>query len=89
MAGSFFPQGAPAFAKGEIVFTLEDGPVLGFERKFGNETIVCYFNMSSGRKRWQSRKACWKTLTGHGFEANLTDAQIVLPAWGAFFARVQ
>ena len=32
----------PALAKGEIEFTLEQGPVLGFERRFGNETLLCY-----------------------------------------------
>ncbi len=84
-----FRKEHPAFAKGEIAFTLEDGPVLGFERKFGNETIVCYFNMSSGPETVAKPAGALDVLTGHGFEASMAGEQIVLPAWGAFFARVQ
>ena len=84
-----FRKQHPAFAKGEIVFTREDGPVLGFERRHGNETIVCYFNMSSGPEAVAKPSGTLETLTGHGFEASLTGDQIVLPAWGVYFARIQ
>ena len=77
-----------ALSKGEIEFTLEQGPVLGFERRFGNETLLCFFNMSDTEQTVAAPETKFETLEGHGFSATLANKNIVIPAWNAFFARV-
>jgi alpha-glucosidase len=82
-----FRKAHPAFAKGDIAFLAEDGPVLGYERRYGNETLLCLFNMSPTSSSATLPAGQWDVLTGHGFESVLQDRQVELPAWGAFFAR--
>jgi alpha-glucosidase len=83
-----FRKQHPAFAKGEIDFIEESGPVLGFKRSFGNETVICYFNMTGEAATAQRPAGALQPLDGHGFEGRLAGDAIVLPAWGAFFARI-
>ena len=78
----------PALSKGDIHFTHEVGPVLGFERRFGNEVIVCYFNMSAAEQTIVAPAAELQVLDGHGFSGTIKNNEIVIPAWNAFFARI-
>lgn len=83
-----FRKQHPAFAKGEIEFIAESGPVLGFKRIFGNETIVCFFNMTGEGATARRPDGALQSLESHGFEGRMEGDAIVLPAWGAFFARI-
>ncbi|MEQ1403675.1 alpha-glucosidase family protein [Neorhizobium sp. Rsf11] len=82
-----FRKQHPAFAKGDILFLPEDGTVLGYERRHGNEIVLCVFNMSAAAAITELPVGEWEVLTGHGFESSLEDRRVELPAWGAFFAR--
>jgi alpha-glucosidase len=82
-----FRRQHPAFAKGDITFLPVHGNVLGYERSFGNETVLCLFNMSADPAVASLPEGDWTVLEGHGFDSE-TEAHIInLPAWGAFFAR--
>jgi alpha-glucosidase len=74
--------------KGDINFILEDGPVLGFERTYGNETIVCFFNMTDQEQTVARPEGALEVLDDHGFVGDVKDKNIVIPAWNAFFACV-
>lgn len=78
-----------AFAKGDIAFLAYEAPLLGFERKLGNETILCLFNMSADTVTTVKPAAKLELLDGHGFGSALTGDTITLPAWSGFFARVE
>jgi alpha-glucosidase len=83
-----FRRGYPAFAKGEIEFVETKGSVLAFLRIFGNEKLYCLFNMSGEPVTKKLPRARLEVLEGHGFVFEITDNEINLPAWGAFFARL-
>jgi alpha-glucosidase len=76
-----------ALAKGEILFLPDNGSVLGYKRQYGNEVVLCMFNMGAAETVTELPAGEWEALTGHGFEAGLADRGVTLPAWGAFFAR--
>jgi alpha-glucosidase len=82
-----FRKQHPALAKGDILFLPEEGSVLGYKRQYGNETLLCLFNLSSTPVFTGIPIGDWETLTGHGFESRREGNQLELPAWGAFFAR--
>lgn len=82
-----FRKQHPAFAKGEIKFLAEDGAVLGYKRQYGNETVLCLFNMSAAETATELPTGDWEVLTGHGFDSGLEGRRVELPAWGAFFAH--
>jgi alpha-glucosidase len=84
-----FRKQYPAFAKGEIEFRAYEAPLLGFERTFGNETILCLFNMSGETVTAERPIERLDVLEGHGFGSQLTEDKITLPAWSGFFARVE
>ncbi|AYC99698.1 alpha-glucosidase family protein [Neorhizobium sp. NCHU2750] len=82
-----FRKAHPAFAKGEIAFRPMDEPLLAYERQYGNETILCLFNMSPNPVSGTLPLGEWEALEGHGFEAARDGKRVELTAWGAFFAR--
>jgi alpha-glucosidase len=82
-----FRKANPALSKGEISFLATEEPLLAYERQYGNETILCMFNMSPNSSSTKLPDGNWEVLEGHGFETPLDGSQIELPAWGAFFAR--
>ena len=77
----------PAFAKGRIAFPGSTEQVLAFTRSFGNETVLCLFNMSDEAQSIALPEGDWEALTGHGFSATVEGRMIHLPAWGGHFAR--
>lgn len=83
---AFRKQHSP-LSKGEIRFLASDEQLLAYERQYGNETILCMFNMSPTSLLAAMPDGNWEALEGHGFEAALQGREIDLPGWGAFFAR--
>ncbi len=78
----------PAFAKGEIEFMEPQDDVLLFVREYGNEKLLCVFNMSPAESNIVLPAGDWQALTGHGFVSNNYGDKIDMPAWGAYFARL-
>jgi alpha-glucosidase len=78
----------PAFAKGEIEFSESQEDALIFTREYGNEKILCVFNMSALETNVSLPAGEWQALTGHGFNSNNYGDKIDIPAWGAYFARL-
>jgi alpha-glucosidase len=82
-----FRKKYPAFAKGDIVFEFADDKTLGFTRIFGNEILLCVFNMTESDVVATLPEGAWEALEGHGFATKNEANNIKLPAWGAYFAR--
>ncbi|WP_111561719.1 alpha-glucosidase [Rhizobium sp.] len=83
-----FRKQHPAFAKGEIKFMEPQGDMLVFQREYGNEKLLCVFNMSATEALVALPEGNWQALTGHGFVSNNYGDKIDIPAWGAYFARL-
>ncbi|MET3853535.1 alpha-glucosidase [Rhizobium sp. OAE497] len=83
-----FRKQFPAFAKGEIAFAEPQGDALIFMREYGNEKLLCVFNMGAAETAVALPEGNWQALTGHGFTSNNYGGKIDIPAWGAYFARL-
>jgi alpha-glucosidase len=83
-----FRKQHPAFASGEIDFFPPQDDVLLYIRSFGNETILCVFNMSATQGAAELPEGNWQALAGHGFNSEHYGNKIDIPAWGAYFARL-
>ncbi|KAA0699548.1 alpha-glucosidase [Neorhizobium sp. P12A] len=83
-----FRKQYPAFAKGEIAFFEPQGDALLYTRTYGNETILCVFNMGAAETLTELPDGNWQALSGHGFASNNYGNKIDIPAWGAYFARL-
>jgi alpha-glucosidase len=83
-----FRKQHPAFAKGEIAFTEPQGDVLLFTREYGNEAVLCMFNMSATEAVATLPEGTWQALSGHGFASDNYGNKIDIPAWSAYFARL-
>lgn len=82
-----FRRGRPALVKGAVEFHTIGETALAYSRIFGDETVLCAFNMSPEAAALPLPSGDWTALEGHGFAAEVIDGNIKLPAWGAFFAR--
>jgi len=74
----------PALVRGDIAFVESNEPVLAFERAWKGERILCVFNFSN-RTASQPVASDWRSIDGHGFDAELEDGKIVLPPFGVWF----
>ncbi|PZU81093.1 MAG: alpha-glucosidase [Shinella sp.] len=83
-----FRRQHPAFAKGDIAFYPVDRNALLYSRTFGDETVLCVFNMSAEPATTTLPVGAWQALEGHGFTSKTADNKVELPAWGAYFARL-
>jgi len=83
-----FRKQYPAFAKGEIEFEDPQDDALVFTREYGNETLLCIFNMGPTETNVTLPAGEWQALAGHGFTSNNYGDKIDIPAWGAYFARL-
>ncbi|WFR95834.1 alpha-glucosidase family protein [Rhizobium tumorigenes] len=83
-----FRKQHPAFASGEISFYPPQDDVMLYTRTFGNETILCVFNMSASDGSAELPEGAWEALSGHGFASEIYGNKIDIPAWGAYFARL-
>jgi alpha-glucosidase len=61
--------------------------VFGLQRSGDGQRILALFNLTD-RPATVSMPTDCAQLIGHGFEARLEDGSVVLPPYGAFFARV-
>ena len=77
----------PALSKGQFMSLPVDDTVLGYKRQYGNETLVCLFNMSAGKVATDLPIGQWDMLVGHGFDSRVEGNRVELPPWGAYFAR--
>ncbi|MDJ0685673.1 MAG: alpha glucosidase [Alphaproteobacteria bacterium] len=75
--------------KGELKLVSESGPVLSFERIHGNERLFCAFNLSDAEQFIAVPDDLEEALDGHGFSGLLRAADIELPPYQAFFARLR
>jgi alpha-glucosidase len=82
-----FRRQYPAFAKGDITFHEAGDDQLVYTRAFGNEKLLCVFNMNADATSVPLPTGEWIGLDGHGFESAVNDNKVELPAWGAYFAR--
>jgi alpha-glucosidase len=82
-----FRRHYPAFAKGDIAFHDAGADQLVYTRAFGNEKLLCIFNMSAEQAAIDLPTGEWVALEGHGFNSAVKDNKVKLPAWGAYFAR--
>jgi alpha-glucosidase len=82
-----FRRRHPAFSKGEIEFLEAGNEVLSFTRIYGNEALLCIFNMSEHSVVAELPEGSWEVLDGHGFQSEQNERNISLSAWGAWFAR--
>ena len=89
-----FRRGERALVKGELAFTdvaVTSGPtddLLTFERRHGNETVFCAFNMSGEEVRFAQPDDMSLVLSDHPFASLVADGQITLPPFNAFYARL-
>ncbi|SEH23499.1 alpha-glucosidase family protein [Rhizobium sp. NFR12] len=77
----------PALSKGQFMSLPVDDTVLGYKRQYGNETLLCLFNMSAGEVATDLPISQWDMLVGHGFDSRVEGNRVELPPWGAYFAR--
>ncbi|MBD8652718.1 alpha-glucosidase [Rhizobium sp. CFBP 13726] len=77
----------PALSKGQFMSLPVDDTVLGYKRQYGNETLLCLFNMSAGEVATDLPIGQWDMLVGHGFDSRVEGNRVELPPWGAYFAR--
>ena len=84
-----FRKAHPAFAKGEIAFLAADGNAVAFTRRYGNEEIVCAFNLGSQPATITlGHGRTVHALTGHGFSGTLDGETIRLGSYQAWFGRM-
>jgi alpha-glucosidase len=84
-----FRRAHPALAGGDIVFHEAEGDIVMFSREFGNERIVCAFNLGA-RPASVDVDAALKLepLSGHGFSEAAAAGKVTLASYGAWFGRV-
>nr|QMS48211.1 alpha-glucosidase AglA [uncultured bacterium] len=82
-----FRRAHPAFAKGEIEFVYTEGDVVAFVRNYGNESVLCVFNLGAENQIFQSGLKV-ESLTGHGFNSERAGDTIRLKPYSAFFGRI-
>ncbi len=78
----------PPLIEGAIELVPAPEPVFAFERRLGDERLLCLFNLSN-RPRGFTAAGPWQPVDGHGFastvEAQGGAAQVGLPPFGVAF----
>jgi alpha-glucosidase len=83
-----FRRSFPAFAKGDIEFVTVDGDGIAFIRRFGNEEILCAFNLGAAPVRLDlDGVRAGQPLTGHELTGSAEGSSISMPGYGAWFGR--
>jgi alpha-glucosidase len=78
----------PALVSGSIRMLPAPQGVLAFERRLGEERILCAFNFAPQPARMRLGESSCRPLAGHGFAAELAGGEIGLPGHGAFFGAL-
>ena len=80
----------PALRLGSIEFLDAPTGLLAFTRSYSGQTLVACFNLAGKPASFKLEVARPVIpLTGHGFAAQLQGATVELPAFGAFFGRLE
>ncbi|CAM2144771.1 putative alpha-glucosidase [Pararobbsia alpina] len=78
--------------KGSIRFVDAPDEHLAFVREFNNERVLALFNLSDRSSEFAlggiASSGAFAPLSGHGFDAQVSDAAVSLPPYGVFFARI-
>lgn len=85
-------QSQPLLREGNIHFLNTKEPLLAYTRSKGKEKMLVVVNLGKKPVSYTLERgmALREVLSGHGFEgASISKNIIKLPAFGAFFARVQ
>ena len=83
----------PALIKGSIRFVDAPEHGLAFVREFDGDRVLAMFNLSASPAQFELDTALTSSyrvepLDGHGFAAQRSGSDVTLPAYGAFFARL-
>ncbi|MDQ0457022.1 beta-galactosidase BglA [Rhizobium paknamense] len=82
-----FRRQFPALVKGKIAFHASADGQLAYTRQWEGEEILCAFNMTAEERRLTLPEGNWEEMSGHGFTSQRDGGEVLLPAWGACFAR--
>jgi alpha-glucosidase len=83
-----FRQAHPALVKGDIEFLAADDNVVVFIREYGNEQMVCAFNLGARPASVDlGEETALEAVGGHGFDAKAEGGKIKLGGYGAWFGR--
>ncbi|MBX3570692.1 MAG: alpha glucosidase [Rhizobiaceae bacterium] len=82
-----FRAAHPAFAKGEIAFLAAQGDGVVFTRRYGNEDIICAFNLGAAALELEIGMSAGSPLAGHGLQGSADGTRVSLPPYGAWFGR--
>jgi alpha-glucosidase len=85
-----FRRGLPALRWGVVRMLATREPVLAFERELDGERLLCVFNLSADAQTLELDEThCAQALDGHGLVGGvLREGSVVLPGYGAVFARL-
>ncbi len=78
----------PALVEGNLEILASPASVLAFDRSRANERILAAFNFAPEAVRMPLPPGC-RALAGHGFDANLSGQELVLPGHGVFFGSFE
>ena len=73
----------PALARGNIAVRAVTGSLLAFTRRYGDELLLCVFNLSDEAQHWHDESGAGWTIVADVNGASLTE----LPPYGAYIAR--
>jgi alpha-glucosidase len=84
-----FRRANPVLAKGDIDFLAADDNIIVFLREFGNEQIVCAFNLGARAAGLDlGEETTLSPIEGHGLEGSAAGSKITLGPYGAWFGRI-
>ncbi|MFK0686898.1 alpha-glucosidase [Mesorhizobium sp. IMUNJ 23033] len=83
-----FRRQHPALAKGDITFIESEGDTVAFNRREGNEQVVCVFNLGSKPAEVALGGQALQPLPGHGFSGQSGTGSVRLGGYGAWFGRI-
>ena len=75
-----------ALVVGDLVFVQTAAPAFAFERRSGDETMLCAFNLGN-EPASMTLRGNWKPMEGHGFSTDLRNGEVSMPPFGVFFGE--
>ncbi|HEY2929718.1 alpha-glucosidase family protein [Piscinibacter sp.] len=82
-------QHIPALRAGSMTLLPAHDQVVAFERRLGDERLLCVFNLSHQAARYEADfDVDVRGVEGHGFVGHWDLAEVVLPPHQAFFGRL-
>jgi alpha-glucosidase len=83
-----FRRTLPALVRGSIEFMNDSKDVVAFKRTYGNESIICAFNLGAEPASISlSEAGPWQELHGHGFTNKADYGSVILAPHSAWYAR--